>query len=140
MGNPDTTGQKFLRGYQISDSNGSVSFTTIYPGYYAGRAVHLHFKIRLFTGTEEIFEFTSQFFFDDALSDQIFTQAPYNTKPARETFNSNDGIYAGGGGQLLLNVAPDGTGYTANFNLGVAGVPNQCQPPRRPPRRRGDRD
>jgi protocatechuate 3,4-dioxygenase beta subunit len=41
-GNPGTTGQKFLRGYQITDSNGSVQFTTIYPGYYVGRAVHIH--------------------------------------------------------------------------------------------------
>jgi len=127
-GNPDTTGQKFLRGYQITDSNGSVQFTTIYPGYYVGRAVHIHFKIRLFAGSEKTFEFTSQFFFDDALTDQIFTLAPYNTKPARDIRNSNDGIYNEGGGQLLLNVVPDGDGYTATFKIGVTGVPTVCLP------------
>ena len=127
-GNPDTTGQKFLRGYQITDSNGSVQFTTIYPGYYVGRAVHIHFKIRLFAGSEKTFEFTSQFFFDDALTDQIFTLAPYNTKPARDTRNSNDSIYNEGGSQLLLNVTPDGDGYTANFKIGVTDVPSVCLP------------
>jgi protocatechuate 3,4-dioxygenase beta subunit len=134
-GNPDTTGQKFLRGYQITDSNGSVQFTTIYPGYYVGRAVHIHFKIRLFTGSEKTFEFTSQFFFDDALTDQIFMLAPYNTKAARDTRNSNDGIYNEGGSQLLLNVAPDGDGYTASFKIGVTGVPAVCLPLPQPPRR-----
>jgi protocatechuate 3,4-dioxygenase beta subunit len=127
-GNPDTTGQKFLRGYQITDSNGSVQFTTIYPGYYVGRAVHIHFKIRLFAGSEKTFEFTSQFFFDDALTDQIFTRAPYNTKAARDTRNSSDSIYNEGGAQLLLNVTPDGDGYTAAFKIGVTGVPSVCLP------------
>jgi protocatechuate 3,4-dioxygenase beta subunit len=41
-----TAGQTFLRGYQVTDSNGVVNFTTIYPGWYTSRAVHIHFKIR----------------------------------------------------------------------------------------------
>ncbi|HKX33541.1 MAG TPA: hypothetical protein VJ302_38035 [Blastocatellia bacterium] len=122
MGNPDTRGQKFLRGYQVTDNNGAAQFTTIYPGYYEGRTVHIHFKIRLFAGSQRTFEFTSQLFFDDTLTDQVFTLAPYNTKSARGTRNSNDGIYNGGGSQLLLTVTPDGTGYTATFNIGVSGV------------------
>jgi protocatechuate 3,4-dioxygenase beta subunit len=126
-GNPDTTGQKFLRGYQITDSNGAVQFTTIYPGYYTGRAVHIHFKIRLFTGTEKTFEFTSQFFFNDALTDQIFTLAPYNMKSVRDTLNINDGIYNQGGSQLLLDLTPDGDGYRTTFKVGVTGVPGVCK-------------
>ena len=42
----NTLGQRFLRGYQVSDANGQVQFLTIYPGWYAGRAVHIHFKVR----------------------------------------------------------------------------------------------
>src|SRR5712692_9688370 len=61
-----TVGQKFLRGYQVTDENGAVKFTTIYPGWYMGRAVHIHFKIRTYDGTSQTSTFTSQFFFDDA--------------------------------------------------------------------------
>jgi uncharacterized protein (TIGR03437 family) len=121
-GQGNTTGQKFLRGYQITDSNGSVSFTTIYPGYYTGRAVHIHFKIRLFSGSTRTFEFTSQVFFDDSLSDQVFTLAPYNTKAARGTRNNNDGIYSS---QVLLSVTSDGQGgYQSSFDIGLSGVPD----------------
>src|SRR5581483_5836854 len=42
----NTAGKKFLRGYQMTDANGAAQFTTIYPGWYPGRAVHIHFKIR----------------------------------------------------------------------------------------------
>ena len=42
----DTTGRRFLRGYQVTDATGFARFTTIYPGWYSGRAVHAHFKLR----------------------------------------------------------------------------------------------
>jgi len=125
QGNPNNIGQKFLRGYQVTDSNGSVEFTTIYPGYYTGRTVHLHYKVRLFSGSTRTYEFTSQLIFDDTLTDQVFTQAPYNTKPARGTRNSNDGIAQSGGNSILLNVASDGQGgYTSTYDIGLTNVPN----------------
>src|SRR3954452_7286456 len=40
-----TTGQNFLRGYQVTDRHGNVRFTTIYPGWYSGRTPHIHAKI-----------------------------------------------------------------------------------------------
>jgi uncharacterized protein (TIGR03437 family) len=124
QGNPNNIGQKFLRGYQVTDSNGSVEFTTIYPGYYTGRTVHIHYKVRLFSGSTKTYEFTSQLIFDDTLTDQVFTQAPYNTKPARGTRNNNDNIAQSGGGSILLTVAPDGQGgYTSTYDIGVTGVP-----------------
>jgi protocatechuate 3,4-dioxygenase beta subunit len=45
-----TTGKKFLRGYQVTDNNGTVRFITIYPGWYQGRAIHIHDKVRTFNG------------------------------------------------------------------------------------------
>jgi len=116
----NTKGKKFLRGYQVTDNKGVAGFTTIYPGWYAGRAVHIHFKIRTSAGATTTHEFTSQLFFDDALSDQVFTQAPYTGRGQRTTRNSNDGIYRSGGDQLLLQVRPDGSGgYAATFDIGL---------------------
>lgn len=124
QGNPNNLGQKFLRGYQVTDANGSVEFTTIYPGWYSGRTVHLHYKVRLFAGSTKTYEFTSQLTFDDTLTDQVFTQAPYNTRGTRNTRNSNDGIAQQGGTAILLDVAADGAGgYTTTFSLGLSGVP-----------------
>ena len=111
----NTKGQKFLRGYQTTDANGQVKFTTIYPGWYHGRTVHIHFKIRTTSGHD----FTSQWFFDDGLSDTVFAQAPYAAKGARDTRNSQDGIYNGGGSQLLLAPTLKNGTYNATFNIGL---------------------
>lgn len=111
----NTIGQEFLRGYQLTDGNGRVEFTTIYPGWYQGRATHIHFKIRI--GNQE---FTSQFFFDDNLSDQINALAPYSQKGASGRLkNSGDNIYGQSNGQTLLNVVKSGDGYAATFNIGL---------------------
>ena len=107
-----TKGQQFLRGYQLTNANGQATFTTIYPGWYRGRAVHIHFKIHPDTSTV----FTSQLFFDDALSDQIFAQAPYASRGQRDTRNSRDSIYKE---LLLLSTTQSGHGYAATFDIGV---------------------
>jgi protocatechuate 3,4-dioxygenase beta subunit len=115
-----TVGEKFLRGYQLTDENGAAQFATIYPGWYRGRAVHIHFKIRTTAATGSAYEFTSQFFFDDTLTDQVHSQEPYASKGQRDVRNTSDGIYRGGGDQLLLNVVPtDDGGYAASFPVGL---------------------
>jgi protocatechuate 3,4-dioxygenase beta subunit len=125
----DTRGKKFLRGYQTTDANGVARFTTIYPGWYSGRTVHIHFKVRVATSPTTGFEFTSQLYFDDAFTDQVYTQAPYSTRGARTVRNSGDGIYGQGGSQLLLGVTQGAAGYEAAFDLaldlGVAVEPQQ---------------
>jgi protocatechuate 3,4-dioxygenase beta subunit len=115
----NTQGQKFLRGYQVTGANGSVSFTTIYPGWYQGRAVHIHFKIRADAQSTVTHEFTSQLFFDDTLSRQVYAQAPYAAKGLPSMTNADDGIFQGGGDQLLLDVQPSGSGYAATFDIGL---------------------
>lgn len=110
-----TVGQKFLRGYQVTDDRGVVKFTTIYPGWYVGRAVHIHFKIR----TDDGYDFTSQLFFDDTLTDEVFTAAPYNTRGERNLRNTDDGIFNQSGDQLMLTVNKVGTGYAATFDIAL---------------------
>ncbi|MGB7085544.1 MAG: intradiol ring-cleavage dioxygenase [Phormidesmis sp.] len=113
-----TVGQKFLRGSQITHSDGTVEFTTIYPGWYPGRAVHAHFKVRNSTAPEG-YEFTSQLYFDDALSDQVYAQAPYSSRGKQDMRNERDRIYQDGGEQLTLQLTPEGAGYRGTFNIGL---------------------
>ena len=92
----NSVGRKFLRGYLPTDRQGNVLFTTVYPGWYQGRAVHIHSKIRMFDGEDQTYEFTSQFFFDENFTDDVYTMEPYNKRAtSRDTRNTNDGIYNG---------------------------------------------
>lgn len=119
-----TQGQKFLRGYQATDAHGNARFLTIYPGWYQGRTVHIHFRIRKFSGTAVTFNFVSQFYFDDAITTAIFRRvAPYSTRPNRSTTNPQDGIYGQGGSQLLLRLADNGSHVVASFNAVINANP-----------------
>jgi protocatechuate 3,4-dioxygenase beta subunit len=116
----NTVGQKFLRGSQYTDENGAAEFLTIYPGWYQGRTVHIHFKVRTDPDSDTGYEFTSQLFFDDALSDEVFTQGAYAEKgPNRDVRNANDSIYQESEGETLLELVEDGDGYATTIEIGV---------------------
>jgi protocatechuate 3,4-dioxygenase beta subunit len=114
----NTAGKKFLRGHQVTDANGSVRFTTIYPGWYPGRAVHIHFKVRMLTGPALGNEFTSQLYFDEAVTDRVLARAPYSVRGQR-TRNSGDGLYRRGGSRLVLALTESGGGYAGEFHVGM---------------------
>ena len=114
-----TVGKKFLRGYQVTDTNGTVEFVTIYPGWYQGRTVHIHFKIRTNSVSEPGYEFTSQLYFDDSLIDQIHALPPYAVKGQRTLKNDQDGIFRGEGEQLMLQVTKETEGYVGTFDIGL---------------------
>lgn len=115
----DTSGQRFLRGHQRTDANGAARFLTIYPGWYQGRTVHIHFKIRTEPDADVGHEFTSQLYFDDALTDRVHARPPYADHGGERTRNAGDGIFRSGGDQLLLEVAEDDDGYRATFDVGL---------------------
>jgi len=121
QGRFDTRGQKFLRGYQVTDRTGTAEFLTIYPGWYAGRTVHIHFKVRLFEGDRRSFEFTSQLYFDEAITDEVYANAPYSSRGPRDTRNDRDGIYRAGnsGSFLMLKLARDGHGHLGTMAIGL---------------------
>ncbi len=79
------------------------------------QSLDLKFKIR----TADGYDFTSQLFFDDELTDQVFAQAPYNTRGERNLRNDDDGIFGQSGGQTLLTVKPVDDGYAATFDVAL---------------------
>jgi protocatechuate 3,4-dioxygenase beta subunit len=113
----DTLGQNFLRGVQETGAAGQAAFTTIYPGWYRGRAVHIHVKIRT-TTPGGAYEFTTQLFFDDALTDTVHAQPPYAAHGERDRTNARDGIFQSGD-KTVLNVSNRDGGYAATFDLAL---------------------
>jgi protocatechuate 3,4-dioxygenase beta subunit len=103
----------------VTDANGIARFTTIYPGWYQGRTVHIHFKIRASSASGSAYEFTSQLFFDDSITDKVHAQAPYASKGQRTLRNAGDVIYQNGGSQLLLQLIGAAQGYTSTFDIGL---------------------
>ncbi|RJQ71953.1 hypothetical protein D5S17_26590 [Pseudonocardiaceae bacterium YIM PH 21723] len=97
---------RFLRGIQVSDKNGCVRFSTIYPGWYFGRTIHIHVKVWIAGKTVH----TGQLYFADELTDQVALTAPYNTHDFPRLKNADDGIYKQQGGprsHLLIKPAAD---------------------------------
>ncbi len=114
-----TAGQQWLRGYQLTDATGAAQFLTIYPGWYGGRAVHVHFKIRATDASGRTQDFTSQLYFDDRLTERIFAVEPYANRGRRWLRNAQDGLYRDGGSQLLLAPEAEGDGYAASFDVAL---------------------
>jgi protocatechuate 3,4-dioxygenase beta subunit len=115
----DTRGKKFLRGYQATDASGTTQFMTIYPGWYPGRTVHIHFKIRTDVAAERGFEYTSQLYFDEAITDAVHAQPPYASRGQRRLKNDGDSLFRRGGDQLKLPLSKDAQGYVGTFAIGL---------------------
>ena len=121
FGDADTRGRDFLRGYQVTDSGGQVTFKTIYPGWYMGRAVHVHLKARFFDASKNTTtEATTQVFFDDATTDAVFrANSPYSARGPRAMRNADDAIYGERAPLLLPLQGVSSSGYAARFSLGI---------------------
>ena len=121
-GNVNTSGQKFLRGYQITDANGQVTFTTIYPGWYTGRTIHIHIRVRTYSGTTVLSNFVSQIFFDETTNNEVLATAAYSRTTARDMTNARDMIYnVANATRMLAATAGNLTsGYTSSITMGAA--------------------
>jgi protocatechuate 3,4-dioxygenase beta subunit len=125
-----TEGKMYLRGYQTTDNNGTVKFDTIYPGWYQGRAIHIHVMVRAFDGgSNETFHWTSQMYLNNSINQQVHTQLPYSKHGLPQITNEQDGIYIGPstdnlvqsntGKHLMLNLTNGKQGYVGTFNIVV---------------------
>ena len=104
----------FLRGSQRCDQDGRCGFRTIYPGWYPGRAVHIHGKVHHPRGV-----LTVQLYFPEALTDRVHDAAPYASRSRRDTTIGTDTIFPSGGGSTLLAPTRDEGGHAAEAVLVV---------------------
>jgi len=105
----------FMRGLQKTDATGVATFQTVYPGWYQGRAVHIHVKVHVAGNVVH----TGQLFFPDTLTDTVYKRAPYSSRPSRDVRNANDSIYVNGGSKGMLHLTKHGNGYVATVAMGV---------------------
>jgi protocatechuate 3,4-dioxygenase beta subunit len=106
----------FLRGMQPTDANGVATFNTIYPGWYQGRATHIHMKARQSRGSSQVH--TGQMFFEEAVNDEVYGGNAY-ARTGRRTVNSQDGIFRGGGQQSMVALTRSGDGYIGTMVIGM---------------------
>jgi protocatechuate 3,4-dioxygenase beta subunit len=114
------TSSHFLRGRQTSDANGLVSFNTIFPGWYNGRAVHIHVHIYNATGKSLL---VTQIAFPAVVCDTVFTTATsFYKKGKADTSNERDGIFSDGYATQLASLSGDITkGMVLTHNIVVNG-------------------
>ncbi len=113
----DGTGLSFLRGVQTTDANGQATFKTIYPGWYMGRAAHIHVEVRANGNRLK----TSQIAFPDDVTAAVYATGVYATHGQNPTQNANDGSFADGVNDQLVSLVGDTTnGYAGTLVLGVS--------------------
>jgi protocatechuate 3,4-dioxygenase beta subunit len=105
-------GETFLRGLQVTDNEGTVEFTTLYPGWYPGRTVHIHAKVHIDKRTV----LTTQFYFADDFTDRVFSREPYASDTGRDAFNDSDPLYEH---DLELTLSREGDAYLGLITLDV---------------------
>jgi protocatechuate 3,4-dioxygenase beta subunit len=128
----DTIADNWLRGYQITGRDrglhkkpvhGQVSFDTIWPGWYTGRAIHIHVRVRkVHSSGATIAGYTTQIFFSDADNTHVLTNAaPYTTRSPQTdpTTDENDTVLtsADHATNVVAVKGSVGDGYTAVFNI-----------------------
>jgi len=113
-------GTNFLRGVQRTDKNGLALFKTIYPGWYQGRATHIHVKVYLSGNVVH----TGQFFFNESISNAVYKRAPYSSHGLADTPNASDSIYRNGGSRSMLKLkrAVSASGYVGAITMGVSAT------------------
>ena len=111
------TAQTYLRGIQTTNSNGEVTFTTIYPGWYQGRATHIHVEVIRNGASSKV----TQIAFPESVNSAVYATGTYASRGNNPTSNASDGIFADSLSSELATVTGDPTnGYTATFRVGIS--------------------
>lgn len=111
------TTQNYLRGIQTSNSNGEVSFTTIYPGWYQGRATHIHLEVKTGGASRKI----TQIAFPESTNSTVYQTGVYASRGSNPTSNLADGIFADSLSSELVTPTGDPTsGYAASCQIAIS--------------------
>jgi len=109
--------QTFLRGIQTTNSDGGVTFTTIYPGWYQGRATHIHVEVSRNGSSLKV----TQIAFPESTNATVYATGVYAARGSNPTSNARDGIFADSIDSELATVSGDpASGVTASFRIGIA--------------------
>jgi protocatechuate 3,4-dioxygenase beta subunit len=116
----DYAGQTFFRGYQLTDSNGQAKFSSIYPGWYTGRATHVHIEVYV----NNVLKKTSQVAFNESISNTVHVTSLYKAHGVNPISDSSDNVFGDSATDLaieMLAITGDTTnGYAATFTIGIA--------------------
>jgi protocatechuate 3,4-dioxygenase beta subunit len=111
------SGQTYLRGIQTTDANGEARFTTVYPGWYQGRATHIHVEVTMSGRSVKV----TQIAFDESVNRAVYATGVYASRGSNPTSNTADNIFADSLASELVTPTGDATnGYSATFQVGVA--------------------
>ncbi|MBK0370278.1 dioxygenase family protein [Flavobacterium agrisoli] len=119
MQQTDYTSVHFLRGRQTTDTNGKVAFISIYPGWYQGRAPHLHVEVLTDSGNSVL---VTQIAFPETISSEVYASTHYVAHGQADTSNSKDSIFSDSLSQELATVTGNLTdGFTLTQTIVVKG-------------------
>jgi protocatechuate 3,4-dioxygenase beta subunit len=111
------TTQTFLRGIQATNDNGEVTFTTIYPGWYQGRATHIHVEVTMGGRSVKV----TQIAFPETINNTVHTSGVYASRGSNPMSNLVDGIFSDSLSSEI--VTPTGSvngGYAATFQVAIS--------------------
>ena len=108
-------GETFCRGVQMTNGSGLAEFRTVFPGWYTGRAVHIHIKVSA-DGDQT---HTGQVFFDQETLSAVYAAEPYAARGQPDQPNERDGIYTESGGVTVVAVAVDSESAAGSVTLGI---------------------
>jgi len=107
----------FLRGIQTTNANGEVVFTTIYPGWYQGRATHIHVELTMGGVSRKV----TQIAFTESVNATVHRSGAYASRGSNPIANTSDGIFADSlSSEIVTPVGDPTTGYAATFQVGIA--------------------
>jgi protocatechuate 3,4-dioxygenase beta subunit len=120
LGTQSYVGKTWLRGYQLTDATGQAKFTTIYPGWYSGRATHIHLEIFI----NNVLKKTAQMAFPETISDAVHVSSLYSAHGINTTRNATDSVFGNSSTDLaneMLSITGSiAAGYTGTYTIGLA--------------------